>query len=140
MFMCLVTAAMLHACCPSCSVAYFVTGTSGTDKAPAKPSAQGLGELRERLCIQNTKICCRFFWIGSCSSDRMQYCGSLLWDLGVIWLILNHKGVPYYYVMWEGRRATGFLCHCHPPCIAHELESGFLPNNAGSQISFLSSS
>jgi hypothetical protein len=100
--MCLATAALQHACCPSCSVAYFITGTSGIDKAPAEPSAQGPCESGERLCIQNTKIWCRFFWIGSCSSDRRQYCGSLLWDLGVISLILNHKRAPKYHVMGEG--------------------------------------
>jgi hypothetical protein len=52
--------------------------------------------------LQNAKICCRFFSIGFHSSDRRQYCGSLLWDLGVISLIINHKGAPSYHVMGEG--------------------------------------
>jgi hypothetical protein len=35
-------AALQHACCPSCSVVYFITDTSGIDKAPAEPSAGAL--------------------------------------------------------------------------------------------------
>ena len=35
MFICLASVAIQHACCPSCSIVYFITGVSGIHMAPA---------------------------------------------------------------------------------------------------------
>jgi len=34
--------------------------------------------------VLDTKICCRFFQIGFCSSNMRQYYGSLVWDMGIL--------------------------------------------------------
>jgi hypothetical protein len=55
--------------------------------------------------IHNTKICCGFYQTGFPSSDKRQYSGFLLQDLGVTSLInvegshvSSHKGVPNFQV------------------------------------------
>ena len=40
------------------------------------------------LNVENSKIFCRFFPSGGFSSDRQQYSGPLLWDLGVTSLVM----------------------------------------------------
>ena len=103
---------------------------------PYRTIRTGLCGSGEWLRIQNTKICCRICWIGFRSEgsivDPVMRSGSNF---------TNNKSWRGPQLSCHGRgRATGFLCHCHPPCIACELESGFLPSNAGSQISLFSNS
>jgi hypothetical protein len=59
-----------------------VNSISGVDKALAVAAVREALWGRGPLYVQNTKICCGIFWIGF-RSDRKQYSGSLLLDLGV---------------------------------------------------------
>ena len=48
--------------------------------------------IHEFRNVQNTKICCGFFRTGFRSSDRRQYCGTLLRDVIEISLIIMEGG------------------------------------------------
>jgi len=58
-------------------------------------SCTTLGGRGGETNLQNAKICYAFFWTRFCSSDRSQYSGSLLWDLGVTSPLIKDRE-------WEG--------------------------------------
>jgi len=67
---------------------------SGVDKVPADVAVRGAAWVRMAQNGQSSKICCRFFRTGFRCSERRQYSGSLLRDMGIISLLI--KGGSYY--------------------------------------------
>jgi hypothetical protein len=67
----------------------------GVDKAPADPTARGFPWVWGATNVQNTKMCYGVFRIGFRPSDRRQYSGTLLRELGVTSLKITKVGPDY---------------------------------------------
>ena len=100
-----------------------VHNISGGDKAQADAAVREALWGRGPLNVQNTKICCGFFWIGF-RSDRMHYSESLLLYLGV--------NSP---IKWgEGDLPTGQLHLCYAQAFSNGILKFLL--SVGIQVFF----